>query len=167
MEHLLLQGETLSAQVVCRPLSASTGRCQSCPANQQSPHPPHVQASGISSSTVGKGPVESSSHWHRWLPAAFGCEVILRPVRESITIIDLSEALIQLYEQERGNSHCSPRSYAHTRELEGAIQLEVSLHKSKSFPEWDMNYEISVGAAFSLGEFNGEFVLVAKLLMAR
>lgn len=48
--------ETLatSAGVVCRPLSASTGRCQSCPANWQSPNPPLVQASGISRS-VWKG----------------------------------------------------------------------------------------------------------------
>lgn len=30
-----------------------------------------------------------------------------------------------------------------------------------------MKCEISVGAGFSLGEFNGEFVLVAKLLMER
>lgn len=69
------------------------------------------------------------------LPPVFRCEMILRSARGSITIIDLTEALIQLYEHERGNSHSLPRSYTHTGELEEGIQLEVSFHKGKSYLE--------------------------------
>lgn len=72
---------------------------------------------------------------HLRLPTVFGHEMILRAARESIIIIDLTEAFIQLYEQERGNSHCLPRSNAHDGELKGDIQLEVSLHKGKFYPE--------------------------------
>lgn len=61
--------------------------------------------------------------------------MILRPARENIIIIDLTQALIQLYEQERDNPHCLPRNNAHAREFEGDIQLEVSLHKGKFYPE--------------------------------
>lgn len=126
MQHLPLQGRVLTiAGIVCRPPSAPSGRCQSCPAKQQSPNSlcPRVRnqqqgcMEGLSREHISSAPLR--------LPPVLGCETILRPARENITIIDLTEALIQLYEHERGNSHSLPRSYTHTREMEGDIQLEV------------------------------------------
>lgn len=141
----LLQGEvpSASARTVCWPMLASTAH--------QKPHAAVIQGSAIGSRAVWKGRRRISSVY-QWLLIVLGCDRILRAARESIIIIDLTEALIQLYEQERGNSRCLPRSSVRTRDLKGNIQLEVSLHKGKFYLEWEMKCENSLGAGFSLGD---------------